>query len=86
MPAFNLVRLGAEAVAYHPDFYGEMQDGVNAGDRSDRCAVSWVLDTPEAVAASARCAIEPADVSWPVTSGTVLLAVDAQGGPTTRRP
>jgi predicted GNAT superfamily acetyltransferase len=38
---FNLSRLGAVAVAYHPDFYGEMPDGINAGDPSDRCFVEW---------------------------------------------
>ena len=49
---FNLVKLGAVAVSYLVDFYGQMEDGVNAGDRSDRCAVRWELDTPRAVAAS----------------------------------
>jgi predicted GNAT superfamily acetyltransferase len=40
---FNLVKLGAEVVAYRPDFYGAMDDTVNAGDRSDRFEVSWRL-------------------------------------------
>lgn len=40
---FNLHRLGASIVAFHPDFYGEMLDGVNAGAPSDRCVVRWSL-------------------------------------------
>jgi predicted GNAT superfamily acetyltransferase len=40
---FNLAKLGARVVDYRPDFYGEMDDIVNAGDRSDRFEVSWAL-------------------------------------------
>lgn len=41
---FNLHRLGADIVSFHRDFYGEMTDGVNAGDASDRCLVRWDLN------------------------------------------
>ena len=44
---FNLRRLGAEIESFHPDFYGDMHDGVNAGDRSDRFLVRWATDAPE---------------------------------------
>ncbi|WP_232680426.1 hypothetical protein [Nocardioides sp. R-C-SC26] len=40
---FNLGRLGADAVAYQPDFFGEMADEMNAGDRSDRWVLVWDL-------------------------------------------
>jgi predicted GNAT superfamily acetyltransferase len=40
---FNLRRLGAVIESFHPDFYGEMHDGVNMGDRSDRFVVRWDL-------------------------------------------
>jgi predicted GNAT superfamily acetyltransferase len=40
---FNLVKLGASADRFLPDFYGEMIDSVNAGDRSDRLLVRWEL-------------------------------------------
>ena len=49
---FNLVKLGATAVAFHRDFYGSMQDTVNAGDLSDRILIEWNLDAPRAVQAS----------------------------------
>src|SRR5262245_30448075 len=43
---FNLHSLGATVVDYLPDFYGAMDDGVNAGDATDRLYVVWALDTP----------------------------------------
>jgi predicted GNAT superfamily acetyltransferase len=60
---FNLVKLGARASAYLVDFYGVMDDGLNAGPHSDRILATWglddpgvsaVLDTPVAGAPSAR--------------------------------
>lgn len=56
---FNLVKLGAEVVAYEPCFYGEMTDGINAGDESDRCVVRWRLLDERVVAASLGAAAEP---------------------------
>jgi predicted GNAT superfamily acetyltransferase len=38
---FNLVRLGARAVGYLPDFYGPMEDRFNAGVPTDRLLVAW---------------------------------------------
>lgn len=46
---FNLRRLGAVIEAFHPDFYGEMHDGVNLGDRSDRFVARWDLAEAESV-------------------------------------
>ncbi len=46
----NLVKLGVDISAYHPNFYGDMPDALNAGDESDRLMVSWItdIDTPKA--------------------------------------
>lgn len=41
---FNLVKLGARATAYLPDFYGPMNDGLNRGDETDRLMISWPVD------------------------------------------
>ena len=49
---FNLVKLGAEIVDYLPDFYGPMADGINVGEETDRCLVSWPLASERAVAAA----------------------------------
>ena len=40
----NIVKLGVDISAYHPNFYGEMPDALNAGDESDRLMVSWRTD------------------------------------------
>ncbi|MBO0771088.1 MAG: hypothetical protein J2P35_06480, partial [Actinobacteria bacterium] len=40
---FNLTKLGARATMYLPDFYGDMSDGINAGQGSDRLLADWQL-------------------------------------------
>jgi predicted GNAT superfamily acetyltransferase len=73
---FNLVKLGAAAVSYLFDFYGDMQDGVNAGDRSDRCAVRWELDAPRPIAPR-----DNVSTGQPPAGGAVLLAVGPDDTP-----
>jgi predicted GNAT superfamily acetyltransferase len=41
---FNLVKLGATADRFLPNFYGDMSDAINRGDRSDRLVVRWDLE------------------------------------------
>lgn len=43
---FNLHVLGARVTEYLVDHYGQMDDGVNRGDESDRLLVSWALAAP----------------------------------------
>ncbi|MFW6033503.1 MAG: GNAT family N-acetyltransferase [bacterium] len=50
---FNLVRLGARPREYLVDFYGDIDDGINAGQGSDRLFLEWPLAAPEVVS---RCA------------------------------
>lgn len=40
---FNLCKLGGTVTDYRPDFYGQMDDGANTGDRTDRLLVEWTL-------------------------------------------
>lgn len=47
----NLIRLGAIVIDYEPDFYGEMADELNAGDRTDRLYAWWDLTASEVEAA-----------------------------------
>ena len=47
----NLTLLGASAVAYLPNLYGEIPDALNAGQESDRVLVRWDLTSPRAIAA-----------------------------------
>jgi predicted GNAT superfamily acetyltransferase len=77
----NLAKLGAEVVEYLPDFYGPMADGINAGDETDRCMVSWPLAHERAVAASRGAATEPDLESLREAGARVLLAEDPAGAP-----
>jgi predicted GNAT superfamily acetyltransferase len=43
---FNLVKLGASVIAFHPNFYGTLDDAINGTDATDRFEVSWRLDAP----------------------------------------
>lgn len=65
---FNLGRLGAHVEAYLVDFYGPMDDGLNAGEESDRLLVHWP--------------VAPAEVAPPETDGAhAALTVGADGRP-----
>jgi predicted GNAT superfamily acetyltransferase len=59
---FNLVKLGAVVMAMHPNFYGAMDDIVNAGEESDRFEVSWRLDSQRVLAALSGHPLRPIDV------------------------
>jgi predicted GNAT superfamily acetyltransferase len=78
---FNLVKLGAEIVEYLPNFYGPMGDGINAGDESDRCMVSWPLAREPAVGASHGVVAEPDLEALRAAGARVLLDEDATGAP-----
>ena len=78
---FNLTKLGAQALEYLVDFYGDMGDGINAGDESDRLLIRWGLDDPEAEAAAAGHALEPDVEALQAGGAAVVLRVGAGGGP-----
>ncbi len=50
---FNLIKLGADVDGFEPDFYGEMDDGINSGDATDRLFAWWHLTSPRVDAAMA---------------------------------
>lgn len=56
---FNLVLLGAQAVAYQQDAYGPMSDARNAGLPTDRLVAEWELLGPRVRAALAGRPAEP---------------------------
>ncbi len=43
---FNIAKLGTLCDRFERNFYGEMTDVLNRGDRSDRLVVRWDLDRP----------------------------------------
>ncbi len=73
---FNLTKLGAEAASYLVNFYGPMDDAINAGDESDRILVSWDLQSDKSKAAAAGHAVEPS-----VDPRAAILSVSASGEP-----
>jgi predicted GNAT superfamily acetyltransferase len=70
---FNLHRLGATANVYHVNFYGEMEDAINAGTPSDRLEVIWKLNDPR-VASLAQGQTIPTTYPSISAENTVLRA------------
>lgn len=66
----NLVKLGGTAVRYYVDFYGAMEDGLNAGDESDRFILRWDIASDRVV--------EALDGTLEPTSRAALLALGAE--------
>lgn len=57
---FNIQRLGGIPVAYLPNFYGEMADGINAGTGpSDRILIDWQIQSSRVSSAIAQRLPEP---------------------------
>jgi predicted GNAT superfamily acetyltransferase len=81
---FNFNKLGAEANEYLVNFYGEMTDGINAGEESDRILVRWRLDSRGAQEAAAGHPHDPSaeDLQrWKIDS---LLSLGPDGEPVPR--
>lgn len=76
---FNVAKLGASVAAYYPDFYGPMNDGLNAGEPSDRGLVLWQLRSPSAIAASERTLVE-ADHDALVAGGARVVLEEGPAG------
>jgi predicted GNAT superfamily acetyltransferase len=66
----NLVRLGAEVVAFHPDFYGRLDDAITGADHSDRFEVRWRLESPRTARALTRGPVP----EWRAEGGLALVA------------
>jgi predicted GNAT superfamily acetyltransferase len=80
---FNIAKLRAFSPAYLVDFYGDMTDGVNAGQGSDRLLATWLLDTDPVRSAAAG---EPLrlDAANLLAADRVVLRADDQGRPVPR--
>ena len=78
---FNLNKLGAEARSYLVNFYGEMADGINAGEESDRILIEWRLDSPKAAAAAAGRPLEPSADDLQHRQVDALVSIGARGEP-----
>jgi predicted GNAT superfamily acetyltransferase len=78
---FNLVKLGALPREYLVDFYGSVEDAINAGQGSDRLLVVWSLGSPTAAKACQGHRVET-DAHALVRSGAATaLRVSETGRP-----
>ncbi|MFD2470152.1 hypothetical protein [Amycolatopsis silviterrae] len=76
---FNLAKLGAYGTEYTVDFYGQIEDGVNGADETDRFTAMWPLLEPRP-AQLAGPDLATADVDpRPGPDGEPFLARDASG-------
>ena len=69
----NIVKLGVDISAYHPNFYGEMPDALNAGDESDRLMVSWRTDVDAPRARELITNLEPGDILIEIPEDIVVI-------------
>jgi predicted GNAT superfamily acetyltransferase len=83
---FNLTKLGAEAREYLVNFYGQMADGLNAGEESDRLLIRWRLDSPQVEAAAGGSAPEHATEQLLRKGASVVLSVGLYGEPVESSP
>lgn len=72
---FNLIKLGADVDGFEPDFYGEMDDGINSGDATDRLFAWWHLTSPRVDAAMAG-ELGEIDLSTARAEGRDVIEVD----------
>jgi predicted GNAT superfamily acetyltransferase len=78
---FNLTKLGADVSQYLVNRYGEMDDGINEGDESDRFLATWQLDSTRAEAAATGRPLEPAVDDLRKSGAEVLQSVGDVGEP-----
>jgi predicted GNAT superfamily acetyltransferase len=78
---FNLAKLGATATRYLPNFYGQLDDEVNAGDESDRLVVDWALASGLVVEAARGNAPAVQMDELRARGAVVGLSADERGAP-----
>lgn len=71
----NLVKLGVDVEGYEVNFYGDMDDAINAGDPSDRLFAWWRLTSERAIAA-ARGHLDRLDPVELIVSGRDVIEVE----------
>jgi predicted GNAT superfamily acetyltransferase len=69
----NITKLGVDISAYHPNFYGDMPDALNAGDESDRLMVSWHTDIDAPKARELITNPEPNDILIEIPEDIVAI-------------
>ena len=73
---FNLAKLGAHVTEYTRNFYGIMDDEINAQDESDRLVAVWPLASADSIACSEG---RPRDVELPRDGDLTVLGAGPDG-------
>jgi predicted GNAT superfamily acetyltransferase len=71
----NLIKLGTDVRGYEVNFYGDMDDAINAGDPSDRMFAWWEVASQRAVLA-AEGKLAPVDISQLREEGRDVIEID----------
>ena len=71
----NLIKLGVDVEGFEVDFYGSMDDAINAQDPTDRLFAWWRLTSPRAQAASLG-ALHRLDAAELVATGRHIIEVE----------
>jgi len=74
----NIVKLGVDISVYHPNFYGDMPDALNAGDESDRLMVSWRTDIAAPSARELITSPKPDDILIEIPEDIVAIRFNNQ--------
>jgi predicted GNAT superfamily acetyltransferase len=69
----NLIKLGVNISSYHPNFYGDMPDALNAGDESDRLMVSWKVVGENPVKRELISTPKPTDILIQIPADIVAI-------------
>jgi predicted GNAT superfamily acetyltransferase len=69
----NLIKLGVNISSYHPNFYGDMPDALNAGDESDRLMVSWKVLGDNPLQRELVSATKPTDILIQIPADIVAI-------------
>ncbi|NEE02760.1 GNAT family N-acetyltransferase [Phytoactinopolyspora halotolerans] len=80
---FNLVKLGARPREYLVDFYGQIDDAINAGQGTDRLLVAWDLTADVVVRTCSGDRSELDQARLQADGAVIGLSEDGTGGPAT---
>ena len=70
---FNLIVLGAKVVKYCQNYYGEINDAINAGDQTDRLVVERQVEGLAVAPSGSICVAKDGDLIIPTPVDIVLL-------------
>ena len=72
---FNLIVLGAKVVKYCQNYYGEINDLINAGDQTDRLVVERQVDGLSVAPSGSTCVAKDGDLIIPTPADIVDLRI-----------